>query len=106
LVKTMSAEWSEHGIRINCVAPGGMITPRIPDRGPELERQSMAMVPMRRRGTVQDIAKAITFFLSDLSAYVTGQTLAVGGGYLAGGPIQYQMQAGVRPGGVIGDQTK
>ena len=89
LVKTMSMEWSEHGIRVNAVAPGSINTPRIPGGDPEAERASMAMVPMRRRGQVQDIAKAITFFLSDLSSYVTGQVLAVDGGYLAAGPIKY-----------------
>jgi NAD(P)-dependent dehydrogenase (short-subunit alcohol dehydrogenase family) len=94
LVKSLSAEWSEHGIRINCVAPGSMITPRIPYRGDEAEAQMSATVPMRRRGTVQDIAKAITFFLSDMSAYVTGQTLAVDGGYLAMGPLQYPKPVG------------
>jgi NAD(P)-dependent dehydrogenase (short-subunit alcohol dehydrogenase family) len=94
LVKSLSAEWSDQGIRINCVAPGAMITPRIPDRGEAAERESFAMLPMRRRGTVQDIAKAITFFLSDMSAYVTGQTLAVDGGYLAMGPLQYPKPVG------------
>jgi NAD(P)-dependent dehydrogenase (short-subunit alcohol dehydrogenase family) len=102
LVKSMSAEWSADGIRINCVAPGSMITPRIPDRGPEAERASMASVPMRRRGTTDDIAKAICFFLSDQASYVTGQVLAVDGGYLAVGPISYSMPAGVGPGGTIG----
>jgi NAD(P)-dependent dehydrogenase (short-subunit alcohol dehydrogenase family) len=101
LVKSMSAEWAEYGIRVNAVAPGAMITPRIPDRGPEIERQSMATVPMRRRGQVQDIAKAATFFLSDLSAYVTGQTLAVDGGFLSVGPLQYQMPQ-MAPGGTMG----
>lgn len=47
----------------------------------------MVNVPMHRRGTTEDIAKAITFFLSDLSPYVTGQTLAVDGGSLATNPF-------------------
>ena len=49
----------------------------------------MALVPMQRRGGVEDIAKAIVFFLSDQSIYVTGQTLAVDGGLTAVGPIDY-----------------
>lgn len=86
LVKTMAAEWSAHGIRVNCVAPGGIVTPRIPLQSPEEERALIAAyVPMARRGTVQDIGKAVTFFLSDMSDYVTGQTLAVDGGFLATG---------------------
>jgi NAD(P)-dependent dehydrogenase (short-subunit alcohol dehydrogenase family) len=85
LVKTMATEWAEAGVRVNCVAPGGIVTPRIPLGPPEREREGMARVPMKRRGTVDDIAKATAFFLSDLSPYVTGQTLAVDGGYTAAG---------------------
>lgn len=85
LVKTMATEWAEAGIRVNCIAPGGIVTPRIPLGPPEREREGMARVPMKRRGEVDDIAKAAAFFLSDLSPYVTGQTLAVDGGYTAAG---------------------
>jgi NAD(P)-dependent dehydrogenase (short-subunit alcohol dehydrogenase family) len=85
LVRTMAAEWSGHGIRANCIAPGAIVTPRIPLGDPDQERASMALVPMQRRGTTDDIAKAAAFFLSDLSPYVSGQVLAVDGGYLAAG---------------------
>jgi 3-oxoacyl-[acyl-carrier protein] reductase len=87
LVSTMATEWSPFGIRVNVVAPGPIITPRIPHTGEEGERKMMVNVPMHRRGTTEDIAKAITFFLSDLSPYVTGQTLAVDGGSLATNPF-------------------
>lgn len=85
LVKTMASEWSGDGIRVNCVAPGAIVTPRIPLGDPEQERQGMALVPMQRRGTTDDIARAAVFFLSDMSPYVSGQVLAVDGGYLAAG---------------------
>lgn len=87
LARTMAAEWSPHGIRINVVAPGAIVTPRIPFSGVDNERKMMAQVPMHRRGSVDDIAKAIAFFLSDLSPYVTGQTLAVDGGFLTTNPF-------------------
>ena len=87
LVRTMAEEWSPHNIRVNVVAPGPIVTPRIPHQGDEAERKMMVNVPMHRRGSVDDIAKAITFFLSDLSPYVTGQTLAVDGGSLATNPF-------------------
>jgi NAD(P)-dependent dehydrogenase (short-subunit alcohol dehydrogenase family) len=85
LVKSMAAEWSSDGIRVNCVAPGAIVTPRVPLGDEAQERAAMANVPMGRRGSTDDIAKAVTFFLSDLASYVTGQTLAVDGGYLAAG---------------------
>lgn len=104
LVKTMAVEWSGRGIRVNCVAPGGIVTPRIPFAGEEAERKSMAQLPMQRRGTVEDIAKAAAFFLSDLSPYVTGQTLAVDGGYVATGVFSPKTNA--RPQGTIGLDPK
>jgi 3-oxoacyl-[acyl-carrier protein] reductase len=100
LVKSLSGEWAQHGIRVNAIAPGAMITPRIPARAPDDERQNMITVPMQRRGTVEDIAKAMAFFLSDMSAYVTGQTLAVDGGFTAVGALDYNRLAGNR--GVLG----
>ena len=87
LVRTMATEWSPYGIRANVVAPGPIVTPRIPFMGEAKERDIMVNVPMHRRGSVEDIAKAILYFLSDLSPYVTGQTLAVDGGSLATSPF-------------------
>lgn len=108
LVKTMTAEWSSHGIRINAVAPGAMITPRIPERSVDEEAEMMSTVPMHRRGTTDDIARAALFFLSDLSTYVSGQTLAVDGGFTAVGPIDYTANLPLvdvsGPGGTIGLQ--
>jgi NAD(P)-dependent dehydrogenase (short-subunit alcohol dehydrogenase family) len=81
LVKTMASEWSDQGIRVNCVAPGPIVTERVPLGDPQQERAGMAPIPMRRRGTADEVARAVAFFLSDMSTYVTGQTLAVDGGY-------------------------
>jgi 3-oxoacyl-[acyl-carrier protein] reductase len=100
LAKTMAVEWGDDGIRVNVVAPGGIVTPRLPLTDPAGERESMSMLPMRRRGTVQDIAKAIVYFLSDMSPYVTGQTLAVDGGYTAAGVFKHKHA--VRSGATLG----
>jgi 3-oxoacyl-[acyl-carrier protein] reductase len=89
LAKSLAGEWSRHGIRFNVVAPGGVITPRVPLKSPEKEMADMHMVPMQRRGGVDDIANALVFLLSDMAKYVTGQTLAVDGGLTAVGPIDY-----------------
>lgn len=85
LVKTMAQEWAPHGIRANCVAPGGVVTPRIPLGPADREAEGMALVPMKRRGTTEEIANAVVFLLSDMASYISGQTLAVDGGYLAAG---------------------
>jgi len=102
LVKTMAVEWSGSGIRVNLVAPGGIVTPRIPHMGDEAEARMAGLVPMKRRGTVQDIAKAITIFLSDLTPYVTGQTLAVDGGFEAANIFSNTSGANVPLGGTMG----
>jgi len=89
LSKSLSGEWARHGIRFNVVAPGGMVTPRRPLGSEESELRTMGLVPMPFRGQVDDIARALVFFLSDMSKYVTGQTLAVDGGFTAVGPVDY-----------------
>ncbi len=100
LVQSMAVEWSGRGVRANVVAPGGIVTPRLPLSDPERERQAMAMLPMHRRGEVDDIAKAVAFFLSDMSPYVTGQTLAVDGGYCATGIFSHKGTS--KSGGTMG----
>jgi NAD(P)-dependent dehydrogenase (short-subunit alcohol dehydrogenase family) len=89
LAKSLAAEWAQYGIRFNVVAPGGMVTPRAPLRSEAQELETMRLVPMQRRGSVDDIAKALVFFLSNQSSYVTGQALAVDGGFTAVGPVDY-----------------
>jgi NAD(P)-dependent dehydrogenase (short-subunit alcohol dehydrogenase family) len=89
LARSLAGEWSDYGIRFNVVAPGSIHTPRTGQKTPEEERAAMGLVPTKRRGTVHEIARALVFFISDLSSYVTAQTLAVDGGFLAVGPIDY-----------------
>jgi NAD(P)-dependent dehydrogenase (short-subunit alcohol dehydrogenase family) len=105
-VKSATAEWLPHRIRINAVAPGTIATPRIP-MSEEEEREHARMLPAGRRGQVDDIGRAVLFFLSDLSApYVSGQTLAVDGGLTAVGPLDYAtlgLRAG--SGGTLGVTT-
>jgi NAD(P)-dependent dehydrogenase (short-subunit alcohol dehydrogenase family) len=96
MAKSLGAEWAKHGVRFNVVAPGGMVTPRAPLQDPEKERASMRLVPFQRRGEVEDIARALVFFLSDLARYVTGQTLAVDGGYSTVGPVDYANLASMK----------
>ncbi|ULN46729.1 SDR family oxidoreductase [Mycolicibacterium goodii] len=78
--RTMAVELAAAGIRVNAVAPGVTETTASAtyvDADPERDRRAIAM---GRRGTPDEQAGAILFLLSDLSAYVTGQTLLVDGG--------------------------
>ena len=83
LVRTMAVEWAPHNIRVNAIAPGTITTPRIPDTTERLERVRTGHIPFKRRGTADEIGKAALFLASDLASYVTGQTLAVDGGWMA-----------------------
>jgi 2-deoxy-D-gluconate 3-dehydrogenase len=83
LVRTMAMEWGPHGIRVNAIAPGGIVTPTFPETAEARARERQGPVPLRRRGTTDEIAKAALFLVSDLASYVTGETLAVDGGWMA-----------------------
>jgi len=88
LTRDCAIEFAEHGIRVNAVLPGGTDTPGaqtiqgrvdLPVRGPALEGNRR---PMQRRGEPVELARAILFFASPASSYVTGQLLGVDGGFM------------------------
>jgi NAD(P)-dependent dehydrogenase (short-subunit alcohol dehydrogenase family) len=83
LVKSYAIEWAPHGIRVNAVAPGTIVTPRRPDSPEQRQRLEASAIPMRRRGQPAEIAGAVLFLASDLSSYMTGETLNVDGGWMA-----------------------
>ncbi len=83
LVQTMAVEWAPHDISVNAIAPGHIVTPRLFDTPRRVEGYANSLIPMRRRGTTDDIGKAALFLLSDLAAYVNGTTLDVDGGLLS-----------------------
>jgi len=78
LVGTMALEWGGHGIRVNAVAPGTITTPRASAATADPARNRA--VPLRRRGTPDEIAGAVLFLLSDLASFVTAHTLVADGG--------------------------
>ena len=90
LVRTAAIEWGSAGIRINAVAPGTVRTPRSlknnPNPPPDTPAERAA-VPLGRRGLADDIAGAVTFLMSDLAGWITGQVLSVDGGATARPPF-------------------
>ena len=80
LAKSVAQEMGSRGIRANAIAPG-FIDTAMTQALPEEVRKEWAMkIPLRRGGTVDDIANVATFLASDLSSYVTGQVIQVDGG--------------------------
>jgi 3-oxoacyl-[acyl-carrier protein] reductase len=85
LTRTMAVELAEHGITANAIAPAQIDT-RLTRGLPEDARQRrVERIPMGRFGEPEEVAKAALFLASDDAGYITGHTLAVDGGYLAGG---------------------
>ncbi len=80
LAKSIAKELGSRGVRANSIAPGFIITDMTHALSDEVRKQWEAQIPLRRGGTPEDVANVATFLASDLSSYVTGQTIHVCGG--------------------------
>ncbi|HET6194105.1 MAG TPA: SDR family NAD(P)-dependent oxidoreductase [Acetobacteraceae bacterium] len=98
LVQTMAVEWAPHRIRVNAIAPGHIVTPRLYDTPQRAEGYAQSLLPAGRRGTTDDIGKAALFLVSDLAGYITGTTLDVDGGLLAANLFPGGLPGSNRPG--------
>jgi citronellol/citronellal dehydrogenase len=85
LSKTVAVEWAEHGIRVNCIAPGPILTEGMRVYPPETFARIPRMNPMMRFGDPWDIADAAVYLSTPASKFVTGETLTVDGGATLGG---------------------
>jgi NAD(P)-dependent dehydrogenase (short-subunit alcohol dehydrogenase family) len=98
LTRQMAVTYSARGITVNCVCPGPILTnlrrhsqqilgPDVPDmsgRGVAVnDEQIRGLVPVGRRGTVEDIASAVCYLASDEAGYITGHAMVVDGGWRA-----------------------
>ncbi len=85
LTKTLANDWVKYGIRVNAIGPGYIETPNTqPLRDdPVRSKHLLGRIPMGRWGRPEDMAGAAVYLASDASAYVTGQTIYVDGGWLA-----------------------
>lgn len=95
--KSVAIDLAEYGVRVNCIAPGNIPTGLLSSAmsGDEDDGRSVAIRavmsvsrPLRREGTVADVAEAALYLAGDRSAYVTGVVLPVDGGTTAGIPFK------------------
>jgi NAD(P)-dependent dehydrogenase (short-subunit alcohol dehydrogenase family) len=88
LTRTLAAEWARDNIQVNCIAPGFILTP-LTEKGlwqdPVRRKWILDRVPANRPGTPQDMVGTTLLLSSPASDFLTGQIIAVDGGFLAGG---------------------
>jgi len=84
LTRTLGQAWASEGIRVNGVAPGLVDTKltKVTTENPERLKGALATIPLGRLGAPEDMAGAVLFLASPLSAYIVGQTIPVDGGLL------------------------
>jgi 3-oxoacyl-[acyl-carrier protein] reductase len=82
--KSLAKEYAKKNIRINCISPGFIETDMTASLKEEHKKILLNNIPMGKMGTGEDIANAVVFLASDVSNYITGETLHVNGGmYMA-----------------------
>jgi len=84
LTRNLACEWAADGIRVNAVAPWYIRTQRTEDAlaDPDYLDEVLARTPLQRIGEAEEVAAAVTFLCMPAAAYITGECLAVDGGFL------------------------
>jgi NAD(P)-dependent dehydrogenase (short-subunit alcohol dehydrogenase family) len=99
LTKVAALDYADQGIRVNVVAPGPILTHHLQAAGEYAQQLAAQSTPMRRIGTVEDVASAVLWLCSDEAAFITGVTLPIDGGQSAGNkpPQMYRQGEAMRP---------
>jgi len=78
--KSLAREVAARGITVNCVAPGDVATSLTEKLSEEVKKAFLEIIPMKRFGLPEEIARVVKFLCSDEAAYITGQVISVNGG--------------------------
>jgi citronellol/citronellal dehydrogenase len=80
MTKSLAIEWVQHNFRINAVAPGIIMSSGLDQYPDEFRKDIDGSIPMRRMGTVDEVAYLVLFLASPMASYITGQTYYIDGG--------------------------
>jgi len=81
-MRTAAIELARQGITVNALLPGNIVTEGLAEAGEEYKNRMTASIPMRRLGSVEDVANAALFFATEEAGYITGQSLVIDGGQI------------------------
>jgi NAD(P)-dependent dehydrogenase (short-subunit alcohol dehydrogenase family) len=95
LTKVAALDYGSFGLRVNAIAPGPILTDNLLRAGPQAQQAAAAAMPLKRVGQPEEVAAAVVWLCSEESGFITGTTLTMDGGKLAGTP-PFQVQAGPR----------
>jgi NAD(P)-dependent dehydrogenase (short-subunit alcohol dehydrogenase family) len=84
LTKVAALDYADQGVRVNVVAPGPILTHHLQAAGPEAQRLAGQSTPMRRTGTVAEVAQTVLWLCSPQASFITGTVIPIDGGMLAG----------------------
>jgi NAD(P)-dependent dehydrogenase (short-subunit alcohol dehydrogenase family) len=84
LTKVAALEYAARGIRVNAVAPGPILTEQLERAGEAAQQGAAQAMPMRRVGQPDEVAATVTWLCSDAASFITGATVPIDGGKLAG----------------------
>jgi NAD(P)-dependent dehydrogenase (short-subunit alcohol dehydrogenase family) len=86
LIQALGIEWASRGVRVVGIAPGALATDFSQggtNEGSEVAREYERRTPLRRTGTVEEVAEAILYLTGEEASYVTAETMRVDGGWTA-----------------------
>ena len=95
LTRVAALDYAQLGVRVNAVAPGPILTDNLKRAGGAAQEAAAAAMPLRRVGQPEEVAAAVVWLCSDAAAFITGTTLTIDGGKLAGTP-PFRVSAGPR----------
>ena len=86
MTEALALELGPYNIRVNAISPGMIDTPMIADfKGdPKILEATLARVPLGRMGKPEEVSNLVLFLASGESSYITGSTIVIDGGWLAG----------------------